>query len=190
MNMTLLQMLLLMMMMISHAWFFHTGTQLPAYNILKGFVSSEEKMGFYVMDARSPITHTFCSLLSAGVSILACNPADVVRTRIYNQPFDASGTVTCFLSTVCAVYCLIRTCLPPSMEQLFTYVYSWCYIFHNFPQISGKGLTYKHGLDCLLKTVQSEGVLALYKGGGTHYARLGPHIVLVFVFLEQFKKWS
>jgi hypothetical protein len=52
---------------------------------------------------------------------------------------------------------------------------------------TGKGLTYKHGLDCLVKTVRSEGMLALYKGGGTHYARLGPHIVLVFVFLEQFK---
>lgn len=55
---------------------------------------------------------------------------------------------------------------------------------------AGRGLSYRHGLDCLVQTVRSEGPLALYKGGGTHFARLGPHIVLVFVFLEQFKKWS
>ena len=68
------------------------GTQLPAYNILKRHVSDAEAMGVYTMDAGSPLTHTFCSLVSAGVSILSCNPADVVRTRIYNQPFDANGT--------------------------------------------------------------------------------------------------
>ena len=68
-----------------------TGTQLPAYNILKAHVSDADNMGKYAMDAKSPLTHTFCSLVSAGVSILFCNPADVVRTRIYNQPFDEKG---------------------------------------------------------------------------------------------------
>lgn len=32
-----------------------------------------------------------CGLVIAGVSILCCNPADVVRTRMYNQPFDNTG---------------------------------------------------------------------------------------------------
>jgi hypothetical protein len=59
------------------------GTQLPAYNLLKARLSDKEHMGAYVMDATSPVTHTFCSLVSAGVSIMCCNPADVVRTRIY-----------------------------------------------------------------------------------------------------------
>jgi hypothetical protein len=71
---------------------YYLGTQLPAYNILKRHVSDSEKMGAYTMDAQSPLTHTFCSLVSAGVSILSCNPADVVRTRIYNQPYDSNGT--------------------------------------------------------------------------------------------------
>lgn len=76
---------------MSHGCLFYPGTQLPAYNILKRLVSDVDMMGAYAMDVQSPVTHTVCSLLSAGASILACNPADVVRTRIYNQPFDASG---------------------------------------------------------------------------------------------------
>jgi hypothetical protein len=28
------------------------------------------------------------------VSILCCNPADVVRTRMYNQPFDDAGAAS------------------------------------------------------------------------------------------------
>lgn len=81
---------------------------------------------------------------SLGISILFCNPADVVRTRIYNQPFDP---------------------------------------------VTGKGLLYRNGFDALTKIIRTEGVLGgLYKGGWTHYSRLGPHIILVFVFLEQMKK--
>jgi solute carrier family 25, member 34/35 len=68
----------------------------------------------------------------------------VVRTRIYNQPFDP---------------------------------------------ITGKGLLYRNGLDAFTKIVKTEGVVGgLYKGGWTHYSRLGPHIILVFVILEQMKK--
>ena len=78
----------------SHFFFVCTGAQLPAYNLLKRHVSDAEQMGVYTLDAHSPLTHTLCSLLSAGVSILACNPADVVRTRIYNQPFDAAGELS------------------------------------------------------------------------------------------------
>jgi hypothetical protein len=47
---------------------------------------------------------------------------------------------------------------------------------------------YKNGIDALYKTVNTEGFMALYKGAGTHYLRLCPHIVLLFVFLEQIKK--
>jgi solute carrier family 25, member 34/35 len=132
--------------------FLGAGTQLPAYTIFK---DQMEQSGY---SKDSIFTHILCSAASAGriyhslpsqnvflgVSILFCNPADVVRTRIYNQPFDPS---------------------------------------------TGKGLLYRNGLDALTKIVRTEGVLGgLYKGAWTHYSRLGPHIVLVFVFLEQMKK--
>eukprot|EP01112_Ceratiomyxa_fruticulosa_P005574 TRINITY_DN1625_c0_g1_i1.p1 TRINITY_DN1625_c0_g1~~TRINITY_DN1625_c0_g1_i1.p1 ORF type:complete len:315 (-),score=32.27 TRINITY_DN1625_c0_g1_i1:65-1009(-) len=52
----------------------------------------------------------------------------------------------------------------------------------------GEGLYYKGMMDCVIKTVRSEGFFALYKGWGAHYLRLGPHTCLVFVFWEQLKK--
>ena len=43
---------------------------------------------------------------------------------------------------------------------------------------------YAGPIDCMVRTVQTEGFMALYKGFGAHYLRIGPHTVLTFVFLE------
>ena len=48
---------------------------------------------------------------------------------------------------------------------------------------------YASGVDAALALVKTEGPLAFYKGSLTHYLRLGPHLVLVFGFLEQMKLW-
>lgn len=40
--------------------------------------------------------------------------------------------------------------------------------------------------DVFVKIIKNEGVFALWKGFTPYYARLGPHTVLVFIFLEQF----
>ncbi|KAH8073833.1 oxidative phosphorylation uncoupler [Aureococcus anophagefferens] len=56
------------------------GTQLPAYYELK------RRCAAAGLDADSPAVHGCCSAASAGVSIAFCNPADVVRTRVYNGP--------------------------------------------------------------------------------------------------------
>lgn len=45
---------------------------------------------------------------------------------------------------------------------------------------------YKGALDVLTKITQREGIFALWKGFTPYYARLGPHTVLTFIFLEQF----
>jgi len=52
----------------------------------------------------------------------------------------------------------------------------------------GKGLKYSSSLDCLLKTVKSEGIFALYKGFIPNYMRLGPWCVVMFMSFEQFNK--
>jgi len=50
------------------------------------------------------------------------------------------------------------------------------------------GEIYKGLMDCIIKTTKKEGFLALYKGFGAHYLRVGPHTVLMMVFWEQIKK--
>ena len=39
-----------------------------------------------------------------------------------------------------------------------------------------------------VKVIRNEGVLSLWKGFTPYYARLGPHTVLTFIFLEQLNK--
>ncbi|PIA19208.1 mitochondrial carrier [Coemansia reversa NRRL 1564] len=49
------------------------------------------------------------------------------------------------------------------------------------------GALYKNPLQCFYKTVTTEGFFSLYKGFLAHYLRLGPHTILMFVFVEQIK---
>lgn len=50
------------------------------------------------------------------------------------------------------------------------------------------GNLYKNGLDCLLSTVRTEGVLAVYKGFFAHLARILPHTILTLSLAEQTNK--
>jgi len=44
---------------------------------------------------------------------------------------------------------------------------------------------YRGAADVLVKVVRQEGLFALWKGFTPYYARLGPHTVLTFIFMEQ-----
>ncbi|XP_043496445.1 mitochondrial 2-oxoglutarate/malate carrier protein-like [Polistes fuscatus] len=57
----------------------------------------------------------------------------------------------------------------------------------NMKTIDGKP-EYTGALDVLGKIIRNEGPLALWKGFFPYYARLGPHTVLTFIFLEQMNK--
>lgn len=57
----------------------------------------------------------------------------------------------------------------------------------NMKIIDGKP-EYTGALDVLGKVIRNEGPLALWKGFFPYYARLGPHTVLTFIFLEQMNK--
>ncbi|RUS35361.1 mitochondrial carrier domain-containing protein [Jimgerdemannia flammicorona] len=54
--------------------------------------------------------------------------------------------------------------------------------------VTGQGVLYKNPLDCVAKMLHTEGVAGLYKGFSAHYLRIGPHTVLMFIFLEQLKR--
>ncbi|KAH3670718.1 hypothetical protein OGAPHI_001233 [Ogataea philodendri] len=51
-----------------------------------------------------------------------------------------------------------------------------------------QGNKYSGPIDCLVKTVKSEGVGALYKGFGAQLLRIAPHTVLTLTFMEQTMK--
>ena len=47
------------------------------------------------------------------------------------------------------------------------------------------GKLYSSAFDCFLKTVKTEGVLAIYKGYFAHLARILPHTILTLTLAEQ-----
>ncbi|XP_020384261.2 mitochondrial 2-oxoglutarate/malate carrier protein [Rhincodon typus] len=58
----------------------------------------------------------------------------------------------------------------------------------NMKMIDGKP-EYRNGLDVLVRVIRQEGFFSLWKGFTPYYARLGPHTVLTFIFLEQMNKF-
>lgn len=54
----------------------------------------------------------------------------------------------------------------------------------NMKIVDGKP-EYKNGIDVLVRVVKNEGFFSLWKGFTPYFMRLGPHTVLVFIFLEQ-----
>jgi solute carrier family 25 protein 34/35 len=51
------------------------------------------------------------------------------------------------------------------------------------------GNLYSGALDCLYRTVKTEGLLAVYKGYFAHLARILPHTILTLTLAEQTNKW-
>ncbi|XP_038642744.1 mitochondrial 2-oxoglutarate/malate carrier protein [Scyliorhinus canicula] len=58
----------------------------------------------------------------------------------------------------------------------------------NMQMIDGKP-EYRNGLEVLVRVIRQEGFFSLWKGFTPYYARLGPHTVLTFIFLEQMNKF-
>ncbi|EAZ09414.1 hypothetical protein OsI_31687 [Oryza sativa Indica Group] len=58
----------------------------------------------------------------------------------------------------------------------------------NMKVVAGAPPPYSGALDCLIKTVRSEGAMALYKGFVPTVTRQGPFTIVLFVTLEQVRK--
>ena len=54
--------------------------------------------------------------------------------------------------------------------------------------VSRKGLLYKGSIDCLVKTMKHEGMLAIYKGFMAQWMRVGPHTTISLVCFEGLRK--
>ncbi|ESO84771.1 hypothetical protein LOTGIDRAFT_221879 [Lottia gigantea] len=87
------------------------------------------------------ITHIISSACSGIMAALLGTPADVIKTRVMNQPTK-----------------------------------------------NGKGLLYQGSIDCLIKTVQQEGFLALYKGLIPIYLRMAPWSCTFWITYEHVRR--
>ncbi|XP_050432899.1 mitochondrial uncoupling protein 4 [Adelges cooleyi] len=89
----------------------------------------------------SHLLHCLSSVCAGLVAATMGTPADVVKTRIMNQPTDKNGI----------------------------------------------GLVYKGSMDCLIKTVENEGLLALYKGFLPVWIRMAPWSLTFWMSFEQIR---
>ncbi|XP_055354559.1 mitochondrial uncoupling protein 4-like [Paramacrobiotus metropolitanus] len=64
----------------------------------------------------SPVTHALSSLLSGIVAAIFATPADVVKTRMMNQPFDATGRPLFYQSSL---QCLSKTVREEGMLAIY-----------------------------------------------------------------------
>jgi len=83
-----------------------------------------------------------------------------------------------FASSV-AGFCASSVSLPLDMAKTRV---------QNMKTVDGKR-EYNGMIDCIIKVVKYEGFFALWKGFWPFFFRIGPHTVLTFIFLEQFKAW-
>lgn len=60
-------------------------------------------------------------------------------------------------------------------------------IYNQKRGLDGKSSAYRGIAHCFVKTVQTEGFMALYKGFLPLYIRTGPHTILTFIFLEKIR---
>ncbi|CAH0490688.1 unnamed protein product [Peronospora farinosa] len=74
----------------------------------------------------------------------------------------------------------VTTAMNP-MDVVSTRIYSQ-------KVVNGKGKLYSGVMDCIVKTLKSEGIRGFYKGWAAHYMRLGPHTIFTFIFWEEVKK--
>eukprot|EP01010_Urceolus_cornutus_P000581 NODE_1100_length_1105_cov_256.340909_g841_i0.p1 GENE.NODE_1100_length_1105_cov_256.340909_g841_i0~~NODE_1100_length_1105_cov_256.340909_g841_i0.p1 ORF type:complete len:324 (-),score=78.72 NODE_1100_length_1105_cov_256.340909_g841_i0:132-1040(-) len=106
---------------------------------------------------------------------------DIMKTIIKNNEVLPEGVITQAASSSAATAVAVLTMQP------FDLVASR---LMNQPHENGKPTKYHGAVDCLLKTVRSEGIPAVYKGGLSNFCRMGPQYTLTFVFFEQLKSLS
>jgi solute carrier family 25 protein 34/35 len=95
-----------------------SAAQLSAYTHLKERALARQLpgplRGWSVRDG--PLLHIALSFASVVLSVTAMQPADVVRTHLYNQPFDARGLGTLYTGSL---DCAAKLCRFEGVQSLF-----------------------------------------------------------------------
>jgi hypothetical protein len=106
---------------------------------------------------------------------------DQAKELLLKIDFFKDDIITHSISSVVAAFIATLICNP--VDVIKTRVM-------NSKKGSTGNIIYKNSLDCLTKTLTSEGPLALYKGFWPFFARLGPHTIITFIVYERLIKIS
>ncbi|KAJ1668129.1 Mitochondrial oxaloacetate carrier protein [Coemansia sp. RSA 1813] len=104
-----------------------------------------------------------------------------IARNLAHRGLDGNSAMTHFLASMVTGF-FVCTVMNP-----FDVVSTRMYNQKAAVGVGGAGALYKNPFQCFYKTVTTEGFFSLYKGFLAHYLRLGPHTILMFVFVEQIK---
>jgi len=128
----------------------------------------------------SAATHVMASSVSGLVATLVSTPFDTLKTRIINQPLQTSKPILGVLPAPGLRFATAAAAATAAGSSGASSLAAGAAASVSLPTP-----LYSSTLDCVLKTVRSEGVLSLYKGGLVCYARLAPWQLSFFVIYEQ-----
>ncbi|KAI6657616.1 Mitochondrial 2-oxoglutarate/malate carrier protein-like [Oopsacas minuta] len=88
------------------------------------------------------------------------------------------------------VYChVVSSVFAGGMATIATMPVDLCKTRIQNQKILDGHSTYTSAADVFVKTIKTEGFFSLWKGSLAYFARVGPHTILLFVFLEKFKSY-
>mmetsp|Transcript_21487 Transcript_21487/g.31967 ORF Transcript_21487/g.31967 Transcript_21487/m.31967 type:complete len:300 (+) Transcript_21487:64-963(+) len=103
---------------------------------------------------------------------------DLAKSQIIERGYVSDGPKAHMLSSAFAAGCACLAMQP--FDLVGARMMNQPFSKDGLPKL------YSGPVDCLLKTVRTEGPLALYKGVFANYMRMGPQYILTFMFFEQF----
>ncbi|PVU92823.1 hypothetical protein BB559_003586 [Furculomyces boomerangus] len=98
---------------------------------------------------------------------------DIVKDTLVSHGMSAASLLTHFESSLLTALVTTTVCSP--IDVVKTRI------------MNSKSKEYKSLIDTFATITKTEGVSALFKGWTPSFLRLGPHTIILFLFLEQFK---
>ncbi|KAL7169783.1 hypothetical protein ACSBR2_034756 [Camellia fascicularis] len=158
-----------------------------------------------------PLSKKILAALTTGaIAITVANPTDLVKVRLQAKgklppgvPRRYSGAFNAYYNSETARNAIINAAELASYDQVkrchdsmnLGFVFSMQTLLKipgftdNVKSRMMGDSTYKSTLDCFIKTLKSGGPLAFYKGFIPNFGRLGSWNVIMFLTLEQAKKF-
>lgn len=127
-----------------------------------------EGLGGFYRGASASVLRT---TVGSAVQLSSYDALKPLVARALAQPADHFGVHFCAAMGSGVLACLTMNPFDVVMTRLYNQ--------------KARGALYAGLADCAAKTIRAEGVLALWKGLLPHFARIGPHTVLLLVLLEQ-----
>eukprot|EP01129_Flabellula_baltica_P009795 TRINITY_DN4066_c0_g1_i1.p1 TRINITY_DN4066_c0_g1~~TRINITY_DN4066_c0_g1_i1.p1 ORF type:complete len:325 (-),score=72.15 TRINITY_DN4066_c0_g1_i1:52-945(-) len=103
---------------------------------------------------------------------------DQIKEQLLRTSFFEDNVITHFTASIGAAFC--ASVLSNPLDVIKTRLMNM--------KSEGGVRAYNGFMDCLLKTVKSEGLFALYKGFIPTFVRQSPYVIVTWITIEQLKK--